>query len=342
MAKTPGTPRRDASAELFHPKVGEIVRDDVLREYSDPAAGPTRSRTARDAIEGFLSARAGDLKTGSLDVREVSADAGANTLRIRYGQYLNGLPVLGAGIHASANIAKAAVTRVDNSVDGDIGGAPDPASAKSLDAVTAAALAPFAAAYGSAAVLGSTLGYLRDRADQRPTVPEEDYPTASVELLGTGVRAGGKLHLVHDVQVETADPFERFRVVVDAVTGRVRFVALIGKYVAATGQVFMPDPVSESDSGTLSHTSTAAALDGFRHTVTMDVNPASGGVFRLEGPWFRCVDWDTPTFAVPAETTANFSYQTHPADRHFLNVNAYHWLDTFARSLRTSPSMAST
>lgn len=333
MTTTP-QPRRGRDQEVHHPKVGEVVRGKVLREYSDPAAGPTRSPSARDAIERFLSARANDLKTDSLDVREESAAEGSNTLRIRYRQYLNDLPVFGAGIHAAANIAKSAVTRVDNHVDTEVDAAPAPDSAKSLDDVTPAALAPFAA-YGSATVTGATLGYLRDRADARPTIPASDYPTASVELLGSGMAADGRLHLVHEVQVETAEPFERFRVVVDAVSGRLRFVALIGEYVAATGQVFLPDPVSESDSGTLSRTSTAATLNAFRHTVTMDIDAASGGVFRLQGPWFRSVDWDSPTLAVPSEATADFSYQTHPADRHFLNVNAYHWLDSFARYLRT-------
>lgn len=324
---------KDKESQKYHPHVGETVRAGVLRSFSDPGGDRYRARSARKAIEGFLGERAKDLKVAQLDVREESADEGVNTLRIRYGQYLNGLPVIGAGIHASADIGRASVTRVENTVDDDLSGAPDPAEAKSLDAVTPAVLKPFASEFGSAEVVSATLAYLRDL--ERPTVPDEDYPTASVELLRTGVRPDGKLHLVYDARVETSEPFELFRVVVDATSGRVRFIELGGKYVAATGQVFLPDAVSESDDATLSSTSTAATLNPFRHPVTMEVNPASGGFFRLEGDWFRCVDWDTPTFAVPAETSANFSYQTYPADRRFLNVNAYHWLDSFARFLRT-------
>lgn len=316
-----------------HPNVGEIVRAEVLRSFSDPTGDRYRARSARKAIEGFLDDRAGELKVDQLDVREESAAKGVNTLRIRYAQYHNDLPVIGAGIHASADIGRGSVTRIDNTVDADLSDAPDPAGAKSLDAVTPTVLKPFATTYGSAQIVSATVCYLRDL--ERPAVPEEDYPTASVELLRTGVRPDGKLHLVHDVRVETSEPFEQFRVVVDAISGRVRFVELVGKYVAATGQVFLPDPVSESDSATLSSTSTAATLDAFRHSVTMEINPASGGVFRLEGDWIRCVDWDTPTFAVPAGATANFSYQTYRADRRFLSVNVYHWLDSFARYLRT-------
>lgn len=317
----------------YFPDVGDTVKDDTLRKFTDPIGAQYQGANARDAIEGFLRARAGELKTGGLDVREESADEGAGTLRIRYAQYLNDLPLLGNGIHAAADMQRRAVTNVTNKLDEDVAGAPDPSEARPLDAATATALRPFEADYGSAHAIGSRLAYLRD--DSRPEIPEEDYPTATRELLGTGVRADGKLHLVYEIQVETGDPFERFRVVVDAISGRLRFLVLLGRYVSATGSVFLPDPVSESNSATISAASPAATLDPLRHTVTFEVAPASGGQFRLEGDWFRAVDWDVPTLAVPSESTASFSYQTHPADRRFLNVNTYYWLDSFARYLRT-------
>ena len=257
----------------YFPDVGDTVKDDTLRKFSDPIGGQYRGSDARDAIESFLRARAGELKSGDLDVREESADEGANTLRIRYTQYLNDLPILGKGIHASADIARKAVTNVSNKLDESVAGAPDPAKARPLDAATATALRPFEADYGTAQVIGSRLAYLRD--DSRPQIPEADYPTATRELLQTGVRADGKLHLIYEIQVETGDPFERFRVIVDAMTGRLRFIELLGRYVSVTGSVFMPDPVSESNSGTLSSTSTAATLNPFRHTVTFEVAPSN-------------------------------------------------------------------
>jgi hypothetical protein len=334
MAGSTRTPRRSDEFPHFHPKVGEVVADKVLREFSDPVGERQGARSARGAIQRFLSSRAKDLRIDGLDVREDSATEGANTLRLRYRQYLNDLPVFGAGIHAAANLAKASVTRVDSTVEVDVAAAPDPASGKPLEAVIPAALEPFAERYGQAHVNDATLGYLRDVAEARPSIPAQDYPTASVELLSSGVRADGKLHLVYEVRVETGEPFEQFRVVVDAKTGRLRFIELLSAYVGATAQVFLPDPVSESDSATLSAASTAATLDGFRHPVTLEVNPSSGGIFRLESDWVRCIDWDTPTVAVPAEPTADFSYPSYPADRHFLNVNSYYWLDSFARYLR--------
>jgi zinc metalloprotease ZmpB len=224
----------------YFPDVGDTVKDDTLRKFSDPIGAQYRGADARDAIESFLQARAGELKSGDLDVREESADEGANTLRIRYTQYLNDLPLLGKGIHASADIARKAVTNVSNQLDESVAGAPDPAKARPLDAATATALRPFEADYGTAQVIGSRLAYLRD--DSRPQIPEADYPTATRELLQTGVRADGKLHLIYEIQVETGDPFERFRVIVDAMTGRLRFIELLGRYVSATGSVFIARP----------------------------------------------------------------------------------------------------
>jgi hypothetical protein len=85
----------------FFPDVGDTVKDDTLRRFSDPIGAQYQRSDARDAIESFLRARAGELKSGDLDVREESADGGANTLRIRYSQYLNDLPILaGAGVAA--------------------------------------------------------------------------------------------------------------------------------------------------------------------------------------------------------------------------------------------------
>ena len=315
------------------PDVGERVEADVLREFTDPGGTLWRGDSPRAAIESFVAARAGDLKTGEADLREVDATEGAVTLRIRYRQFHNDLPVLGAVLQAVANLKTSSVVRVDNQADQDLAGAPARDQARPLDELHHAVLAPFAADFGSAAVLDSQLAYVRDA--QRPSVPEYDYPTASVELLRTGSAPDGVVHLVHDVKVQTDDPFEVFRVVIDAVDGTVLWIELLGKYVAANAQVFMPDPVSESNDATLHGGSTAATLDPFRHAVTTEVDAASGGQFRLQGDWFRCVDWDTPTFAQPVETSANFNYQTFPADRRFLCANTYYWLDLFARHIRT-------
>ncbi|MFE5555033.1 hypothetical protein [Streptomyces sp. NPDC056544] len=316
------------------PDVGEHAdAGGVLRKYVDPGATLARASTARKAIDSFMAARSGDLKTGSIDLREVESTEGAATLRVRFQQFHNDLPVVGATVQAVADVKQASVIQVDHTGEMDVAEAPDPGDARRVADVLKVALAPFKKDFETADVIKDELVYVRDT--DRPSLPEGDYPSASVALLKKGKKPDGALHLVHDLVVETTGPFEQFRVVVDAIAGTLLWVELVGKYVTATLKVFSPDPVTESNDSTLHAGSGAAKLNGFRHDVQAEVAPASGGKFRLDGEWFRCNDWDTPTFAQPAETSASFSYDTYPKNRAFLSANAYYWLDSTARYLRT-------
>ncbi len=315
------------------PDVGEHTDDaGVLRKYVDPGATLTRAPTARKAIEQFMKARKGDLKAGTIDLREVESSEGAATLRIRYQQFHNDVPVSGATVQAVADVKQASVIQVDHGGELDMTDAPDPGAAQALDALKAVALAPFDGEFEAAEVTKDELAYIRDTS--RPTVPHTDYPSASTALLQKGTKPDDALHLVRDFMVETTGPFEHFRVVVDAVSGELLWIALAGKYVTATLKVFSPDPVTESDDSTLHGDSSAATLDAFRHDVEAEIAPADGGKFRLDGQWFQCKDWDTPTFAQPQETAPSFAYRTFPINRAFLSANAYYWLDSAARYLR--------
>ncbi|EFL36322.1 predicted protein [Streptomyces viridochromogenes DSM 40736] len=316
------------------PGVGEHTDSDgVLRAYVDPGATLHRAPTARQAIDRFMKARSDSLRTGRIDLREVDSAEGAATLRVRYQQFHNDIPVVGATVQAVADVKQAAVVQVDHTAEVDVSDAPDPGTAHPLDAVRKNALAPFQRDFASAEVIRDELAYLRDTS--RPALPDTDYPTASIALLKKGRKPDGALHLVHDLLVETTGPFEHFRVVLDAVSGKLLWLALAGKFVTADLKVFLPDPVTESDDGTLHGHSSAAVLDAFRHDVQAEVAPADGGGFRLDGDWFRCTDWDPPAFPQPEETSPDFTYQTYPADRSFLSANAYYWLDSFARYLRS-------
>ncbi|QES23506.1 hypothetical protein DEJ46_33880 [Streptomyces venezuelae] len=327
-------PKADEPLRLV-PDVGE--RKDsggVLRKFVDPGATLGRASNARKAIDSFMKARSKDLKADRMDLREVDSSEGAATLRVRFQQFHKGLPVLGATVQAVADIEQASVVQVDNGGELTVADAPDPSEARDVEDVERVALAPFRKDYETATIFKDELAYLRDTT--RPGLPDEDYPTASVELLKKGKRKpDGTLHLVHDLSVETTGPFEHFRVVVDAISGKLLWIELLGKYVTASLKVFVPDPVTESNDGTLSSASTAADLNPFRHDVQAEIATAVNGIFQLDGDWFRCNDWDTPAFAQPAENTATFSYETYPKNRAFLSANAYYWLDAVARYLRT-------
>lgn len=317
------------------PQVGERKDSDgVLRKYVDPGATLSRAPTARKAIDGFMKARATELKAGQVDLREVDSVEGAATLRVRYQQFHHDLPIRGATVQAVADVKQAAVIQVDHSGEVDVSEAPDPAAARALEDLDRAALAPFRDDFETAGIIKDELVYLRFT--DRPPLPESNYPTATIELLKKGGKPDGALHLVRDLLVETGGPFEHFRVAVDAVSGKLLWIALAGKYVTATLKVFMPDPVTESNDPTIHGGSSTSTLNAFRHDVTAEVAPADGGgTFRLDGDWFRCVDWDTPAFPQPVEPSPTFSYDSYPANRAFLSANAYYWLDTFARYLRT-------
>ncbi|WP_405593248.1 hypothetical protein [Streptomyces sp. NBC_01092] len=317
------------------PQVGERKDSDgVLRKYVDPGATLSRAPTARKAIDGFMRARADELKAGEVDLREVDSVEGAATLRVRYQQFHNDLPIRGATIQAVADVKQAAVIQVDHSAEVDVSDAPEPDTARAREDLDKAALAPFRDDFETAEIIEDELAYVRFT--ERPTLPGSNYPTATIELLKKGSRPDGALHLVRDLLVETGGPFEHFRVVVDAVSGKLLWIALAGKYVTATLKAFMPDPVTESNDPTIHGGSSAATLNAFRHDVTAEVAPADGGgTFRLDGDWFRCLDWDPPAFAQPVEPSPVFSYASYPANRAFLSANVYYWLDNFARYLRT-------
>jgi hypothetical protein len=227
----------------------DVTEADILRRYADRLAAVHGVADARAAIEHHLRVRADELGLVGLDIREAHAEEGVGTLRIRYEQHHQGLPVLGAGIEVLADIAHATVIAVHSTIEEGLGEAPDPAQARTLEAVLPDALAPFAGRHGAVAVVGTSLGYLRDLA--RPPLPRRDNHTASHELLSTGVRPDGMLHLVHELGVETTLPFERFRVVVDAQTGAIRSIELLSIYITAAGSVYLPRqvPVSHRPAG---------------------------------------------------------------------------------------------
>ncbi|MFJ6575572.1 hypothetical protein ACIQMY_06350 [Streptomyces sp. NPDC091368] len=316
------------------PGVGEH-RDaaGVLRSCVDPGATLFRAATPRGAVDTFVREHAKDLGTDRADLREVDAAEGAATLHVHYQQFHQDLPVLGAGVRMAADTGRAAVVQVVNTLEPDVSEAPDPREDRGPDVVRKAALRPFRTGYDSAAIVRDALVHLRDTS--RPALPDVEPPTATFALLKEGRRRpDGRLHLVHDLVVETTGPFEHFRVVVDAVAGELLWTEIAGKYVTATLKVFRPDPVTEKDED-FDSTTGQADLVTCLHDVQADVAPAGpDGRFHLDGDWCRCLDWDAPAFPQPAPSSAAFVFTNYPDDRTFLSANAYFWIDSFARHLR--------
>ncbi|MET0771910.1 MAG: hypothetical protein ABWZ82_02400 [Candidatus Limnocylindrales bacterium] len=225
-----------------HGRAGiDLTEAEILRRYADRLAAVRGVADARAAIEHHVRVHAAELGLIGLDIREDHAEEGVGTLRIHYAQHHLGLPVLGAGIEVSADIARASVISVQSTIDEGLGEAPEPVLARSLEAVMPAAMAPFDHRYGAAVVVSVRMGYLRDL--DRPPLPKRDNHTASHELLRTGTGPDGMLHLVHELSVETTMPFERFRVVVDSASGSIRSIELLSVYITESGSVFLPRQV---------------------------------------------------------------------------------------------------
>ncbi|MEU2549630.1 hypothetical protein ABZ618_30105 [Streptomyces roseolus] len=325
----PGEPLK-----LF-PGVGEHRgADGVLRRYLDPGATLFRAPTDRRAVNTFVRERASDLGTEGADLREVAADRDTRTLNVRYQQFHRDVPIRGAMLQMVADTRQAAVVQVENATETDVSEAPDVSAAQDPDLVEKAALTHFRKGYATAEVIRDDLVYLRDTT--RPPLPETDRPTAPLALLRKGRRRpDGRLHLVHDLIVETTGPFEHFRVVVDAVEGKLLWIEAGGRYVTATLDVYMPDPVTQSDDGTLSSLSTHDTLKQFARDVQVDIADADAqGRFHLTGDWVLCSDWDASGFTQPTSTTKVFRFGSHVKDKAFLSANAYYWTDTFAQYLR--------
>ncbi|MFD4370649.1 hypothetical protein [Streptomyces sp. NPDC058486] len=325
----PGLPLRLAPGVGEHRSAGG-----VLRRYLDPGATLFRAPTARRAINTFVRERAKELGTEGADLREVGHDEGPATLNVRYQQFHRDVPIRGATLQMVADTGQAAVVQVENATELDVSDAPDVGEARAADVVERSALAPFRTGYSAAAVVRDELVYLRDTA--RPPLPEADRPTAPLALLRKGKRRpDGRLHLVHDLVVETTGPFEHFRVVVDAVDGKLLWIEVAGKYVTATLKVYLPDPVTESGNGLLNSQSTHDELKGLAHEVQTEIAEADGhGDFHLAGEWCFCTDWDAPAVEQPVSESPTFVFDSHRENPGFLSANAYYWTDSFARYLR--------
>ena len=144
----------------------------------------------------------------------------------------------------------------------------------------------------------------------------------------------GAYLLVWELGVVSRRPFGRWRILVDAGSGRVVDVLDTVAYATGTGKVFDPNPIVTSGDGSLSSSTPTAVLNTQRRQVSLErLDPAAGGKYRLDGTWVHMEDYDAPTYPEPSSRTATFSYTW--ANRKFLDVMAYFNIDRFQNYLRT-------
>jgi hypothetical protein len=147
---------------------------------------------------------------------------------------------------------------------------------------------------------------------------------------------GDELRLAWDVLLSADEPVARRRVVVDAHTGEVLRAADLIRNVTGSGQVFTPNPVvTLQDNSLLDGGDADAAVPPAAYDLVglQGLDPASGGLFRLTGPYVRAIDLESPIGAPPAEPTADFVYtRSNPA---FEWVMVYHHIDGVQRWIQS-------
>jgi hypothetical protein len=151
-----------------------------------------------------------------------------------------------------------------------------------------------------------------------------------------GVRSREGVHvLAWDLRLDTRKPRHRWRILVDAVAGRLLEVRDMLAYATGKAKVFDPNPVvSGGDLGLVPATS-LARLDAERVTVTLERldPPLADGGLRLDGAWVRIEDFGHPNPVEPASPTGQFVFSS--ASPSFLAAMIYFHVDRFQQYVQT-------
>lgn len=103
--------------------------------------------------------------------------------------------------------------------------------------------------------------------------------------------------------------------------------------VNGTGLVFDPDPVTTLRDTTLADDSPASAFeDAYIAVALLDITQTSG-VYHLEGPWAKIVDWESPSTA--PSTTTNGNWSARRGDNAFNDVMSYYHIDRNQRYIQS-------
>lgn len=168
----------------------------------------------------------------------------------------------------------------------------------------------------------------------RPPKPRAAFVTRVRARLAHPPREG-EYFLAWEVRVATRRPLGRWRVLVDAVSGRLVDVLDELAYASGRGKVFDPNPIVTSGDRSFSSSTPTRVLNGERLDVDLeDLDPpGADGKYRLDGAWVHMEDYDLPTYPEPTSRTARFRYSWK--NRKFLDVMAYFHIDRFRRYLRS-------
>lgn len=179
----------------------------------------------------------------------------------------------------------------------------------------------------------------------KPTGHREDFLAAVATHLSeaTGDDVGpreGRHFLAWDMTATTQEPHHAWRILVDAMTGRLIQVIDLFQYATGNGRVYDPNPIVTSGDTGLSSSTPVATLTAESVTVTMPRLDAadSAGKLHLDGSFVHMAEIESPTFAEPVSASGDFDFAVD--DRKFLDAMAYYHIDRFQHYVQTQLGLA--
>ncbi|MEP6573304.1 MAG: M36 family metallopeptidase [Gemmatimonadota bacterium] len=181
---------------------------------------------------------------------------------------------------------------------------------------------------------------LREQAEWRVafTVAARAAAFPGASILGfrePGAALEGRYFLAWDVRVLTQDPVNFWRVLVDAMSGRILQVSDLAQYATGRGRVFDPNPIVASGNMGLSSTTPAATLDSLASGVVMPRldGPDGGGNLHLDGSYVKMAEIESPGYAEPVSPLGDFVFSY--TSRGFLDGMVYFHVDRFQDYVQT-------
>lgn len=151
-----------------------------------------------------------------------------------------------------------------------------------------------------------------------------------------------QIHLAWKVNISANDPGGSWEFLVDATSGNI--LHFMDNCIRANGQgnVFKPDPITfweDPDLFDYDDQSYKALTDALLKVTLSNLNPAIGGLYRLQGTYARSEDIASPNFTPVTSSTASFLYNR--SQHGFEETNAYYFINLqrqYIGSLGFSPT----
>ncbi len=280
------------------------------------------------------------------DLKEGPILETVNALSVRFYQEFKGIPVDSSEVLVNV-MADGRVHSIYNHYHYDIPDSLNPKKIKINEKQARQLVQKLLGTYEKSKIYKSTLiVYQYQRSENRPPKPapkpienraEFLAATAALMLDVVAIEAGPrekKYFVAWDITATTEQPTHSWRILVDAISGKLVNVVDLLQYASGNGQVFDPNPIVTSGDTSLSSATPVGTLDAQLNPVVCDrLDAAVGGQFHLDGSYAKMEEIEAPVFAEPTSATADFSFSS--GDREFLACMVYYHVDRFQDYVQT-------